>query len=52
MGNRVVLKEGVEIYGWGGPSKGKHIFVEDGVTGDDNAVGDEVKIAIPVVVWE
>jgi hypothetical protein len=34
-GNRIRLKEGVEIGGWGGANKGKHIFVEDDVTGDD-----------------
>jgi hypothetical protein len=31
-GNRIGLKEGVEIDGWGGACKGKHIFVEDDVT--------------------
>jgi hypothetical protein len=50
MGNRVALKEGVKIGGWGGTSKGKHVFIEDDVMGDDDAVGDEVKIAIPLVV--
>jgi hypothetical protein len=34
-GNRVGLKEGGEIGGWGGASKGKHTFVEDDVTRDD-----------------
>jgi hypothetical protein len=34
-GNRIRLKKGVEICRWGGASKGKHIFVEDDVTGDD-----------------
>jgi hypothetical protein len=37
-GNRIVLKEGVEIDGWRGANKGKHIFVEDDVTRDDDAV--------------
>jgi hypothetical protein len=37
-GNRIGLKEGVEIGGWGGASKRKHIFVEDEVTRDDDAV--------------
>jgi hypothetical protein len=50
MGDRVGLKEGVEIGGWGGASKGKHIFVEDDMTRDDDAVGDEVKKVIPLVV--
>jgi hypothetical protein len=37
-GNRIRLKEGVEIGGWGGANKGKHIFVDDDVTRDDDAV--------------
>jgi hypothetical protein len=32
MGTQIRLKEGVEIVGWGGDSKGKHIFVENDVT--------------------
>jgi hypothetical protein len=44
------LKEGVKISGWGGASKGKHIFVDDDVMGDDDAMGGEVKIAISLVV--
>jgi hypothetical protein len=35
--------------GWGGASKGKHIFVEDDVTRDD-AVGGEVQALVPLVV--
>ena len=50
MGTRIRLKEGVEIGGWGGASKGIHIFVEDDMTRDDDAVGDEVKKVIPLVV--
>jgi hypothetical protein len=50
MGTLIRLKEGVEISGWGGASKGKHIFVEDDVTGDDDAMGAEVKTTIPLVV--
>jgi hypothetical protein len=42
--------EGVEIGGWGGACKGKRIFVEDDVARDDDAVGGEVKAAIPLVV--
>jgi hypothetical protein len=34
----------------GGSSNGKHIFVEDDVTRDDDAVGGEVQIPIPLVV--
>ena len=49
-GNRIGLKEGVEIGGWGGVSKGKHIFVEDDVTRDDDAVGGKVQTPIPLVV--
>jgi hypothetical protein len=49
-GNQIGLKEGVEISGWGGDSKGKHIFVEDDVTKDDDVVGDEVKTTIPLMV--
>jgi hypothetical protein len=49
-GNRIGLKEGVKIGGWGGANKGKHIFVENDVMRDDDAVGDEVKTAIPLVV--
>jgi hypothetical protein len=40
-GNRIGLKEGVKIGGWGA-NKGKHIFVENDVTRDNDAVGDEV----------
>jgi hypothetical protein len=36
--------------GWGGACKGKHIFVEDDVTRDDDAVGGEVQAPIPLVV--
>jgi hypothetical protein len=49
-GNRVRLEEGVKIDGWGGACKGKHIFVEDDVTRDDDAVGGEVQASIPLVV--
>jgi hypothetical protein len=48
-GNRIGLKERVEISGWGGANKGKHIFIKNDVTRDD-AVGGEVKIVIPLVV--
>jgi hypothetical protein len=50
MGARIRLKEGAEIGGWGGASKGKHIFVEDDVTRDDDAMGGEIKTSIPLVV--
>jgi hypothetical protein len=50
MGTRIRLKKGVEIGGWGGASKGIHIFVEDDMTRDDDAMGGEVKIAVPLVV--
>jgi hypothetical protein len=49
-GNWVGLEEGVKIGGWGGACKGKHIFVEDDVTRDDDAVGGEVQAPIPLVV--
>jgi hypothetical protein len=49
-GKRIGLKEGVEIGGWGGACKGKHIFVEDDMARDDDAVGDEVKVVIPLMV--
>jgi hypothetical protein len=48
--NRIWFKEGVEIDGWGGASKGKHIFVKNNVMRDDDAVGDEVKTVTPRVV--
>jgi hypothetical protein len=48
-GNQIRL-ERVEIGGWGGASKGKHIMVEKNVTRDDYAVGDEIKTTIPLVV--
>jgi hypothetical protein len=48
--NRIGLEEWVEIGGWGGACKGKHIFVEDGVTRDDDAVGGEVQALTPLVV--
>jgi hypothetical protein len=34
MGTRIRLKEGIEISGWGGASKGKHIFDENDVMRD------------------
>jgi hypothetical protein len=49
-GNQIGLEEGVEIGGWGGACKGKHIFVEDDVTRDDDAVGGKVQTPIPLVV--
>jgi hypothetical protein len=49
-GIRVGLEEGVKIGGWGGAWKGKHIFVEDDVTRDDDAVGGEVQTPIPLMV--
>jgi hypothetical protein len=50
MGTRTRLKEGVENGGWGGASKGKHIVVENDMTGDDDAMGGEVKTTIALVV--
>jgi hypothetical protein len=49
-GNQIGLEEGVKIDGWGGASKGKHIFVEDDVTRDDDAVGGEVQTPVHLVV--
>jgi hypothetical protein len=49
-GNRIGLEEGVKNGGWGGASKGKHIFVEDDMTRDDDAVGGEVQTPVPLVV--
>jgi hypothetical protein len=49
MGTRIRLKQGVEIGGWGGVSKVKHVFVEDDVMRDD-ATGGEVKTSIPLAV--
>jgi hypothetical protein len=49
-GTQIRLKEVVEIGGWGGASKGKHIFVEDDMTRDDDAMEGEIKTAIPLVV--
>jgi hypothetical protein len=49
-GNQIGLEEGVEIGGWGGASKGKHIFVKDDVTRDDDAVGGEVQTPVPLVI--
>jgi hypothetical protein len=40
---------GNRISGWGGASKGKHIFVKNNVTRED-VVGDEVKTVIPLMV--
>jgi hypothetical protein len=34
----------------GGASKGKHIFIEDDMTRDDDAVGGEVQTPVPLVV--
>jgi hypothetical protein len=50
MGAQIRLKEEVEIGGWGGASNGKHIFVEDDMMRDDDAMGGEVKTVIPLVV--
>jgi hypothetical protein len=49
-GDLIGLEEGVEIGGWGGASKGKHVLVKDDVTRDDDAVGGEVQTPIPLVV--
>jgi hypothetical protein len=49
-GDRIGLEEGVEIGGWRGASKGKHILVEDDVTRDDDAVVGKVQTPIPLVV--
>jgi hypothetical protein len=38
------------VGGWGGASEGEHIFVEENITRDEYAVGDEVKTTIPLVV--
>jgi hypothetical protein len=40
----------VDIGGWGGASKGKHIFVENNMTRDEYEVGDEVKTVVLLVV--
>jgi hypothetical protein len=48
--NWIGLKKRVEIGGWGGANNGKHILVENNVTRDEDAVGDEVKTTIPLVV--
>jgi hypothetical protein len=48
MGVRIRLKEGVEIDGWRGASKGKHIFVENDMTRDEDAMGGEVETSIPL----
>jgi hypothetical protein len=50
MGTRIRLKEGFKIGGWGGASKGKHIFIENDMMRDDDLMGGEVKTAIPLVV--
>jgi hypothetical protein len=50
MGTLIRLKEGVKIGGWGGASKGKHIFVKNDMTRDDDAMRGEVKTTIPLVV--
>jgi hypothetical protein len=50
MGTLIRLKEGVKIGGWGGASKGKHIFVKNDMMRDDDAMGGEVKTTIPLVV--
>jgi hypothetical protein len=46
-GNRIGLKEGVEIDEWRGSSMGKHIFVEN-VTRDDDVVRDESRQRYPL----
>ena len=49
-GDRIGLKERVEIGGCRGASKGKHIFVNNNMTRDEYAVGSEVETAIPLMV--
>jgi hypothetical protein len=49
-GDRIGLEEGVEVGGWGVASKGKHIFIEDDVTRNDDAMGGEVQTPVPLVV--
>jgi hypothetical protein len=49
-GNRIKLKERVEIRGWRGSNKGKDIFVKNNVTRYEYAVGDEIKAVVPLVV--
>jgi hypothetical protein len=44
------IDKGVKIGGWGGASKGKHIFVKEDMTRDDDAVGGEVQTPVPLVV--
>jgi hypothetical protein len=34
----------------GGSSKGKDILIEDNMTGDDDAVGEEVKASVPLMI--
>jgi hypothetical protein len=48
--NWIGLEKRVEIGGWGGASKGKHIFVKNNVSIDEDAMRNEVKAAIPLVV--
>jgi hypothetical protein len=43
-------RESRSVGGWGGASEGEHIFVEENITRDEYAVGDEVKTTIPLVV--
>jgi hypothetical protein len=42
MGTRIRLKEGVKVGGRGGTDKGKHIFIENDMIRDDDAMGGEV----------
>jgi hypothetical protein len=37
-GNWIELKKGVEIGGWGAAIKGKHIFIEDDMMRNDDAM--------------
>jgi hypothetical protein len=48
--NKIGLKEGVEIGRRGGASKGKVIFIKDDMARDEDAVGEEVKAAVPLMV--
>jgi hypothetical protein len=49
-GNWIELKKGVEIGGWGAAIKGKHIFIEDDMMRNDDAMWGEVKTTIPLVI--
>jgi hypothetical protein len=50
MEDMVGIEEWVKIGRQGGSSEGKYILVEKDMSRDDDAVGEEIKATVPLVV--